>query len=859
MEDSQEALKALSGHCSAIDNDTLYVLSDSKLLSLPLQKNATVSEEAPPPQNVTEPACVKAGDALYVIGGSGTSDDYSGLQRYIFANSSWETLSPPADVLRTRTNHSVAYLEDSKDILVYAGSTDDAPSLLSSQTFLLSTQSPYIIDSFVSNAPPATEPILQRWNSSHAVMVGGETTNTGVWLFGAQDGWTRLGTNLSAPVDPSTRGILIDGSDGSKVLQLYDMSISPNTVSNIVLLDAGGETAPNGQTVNGSSSTSTSSSSSTSSSRKRKRDLTLSNWPAYNSTNAPTSTRTDCSIAQNSEGLVVMAGGNEDEPIILYNRDKNSWVDPDDFFGVKEQVPLKPSSTTSATSTASRTAEPAASTSAASGSGGLSAHDRMMKTLGITLGVLLGIAAIFIIALLLLRWRKMKAKRKAGYQQEKNAQDSNRMSFADRGASFMKEAGMSVEQLAPPNRDWAPGKDHSGHSSLAIITGKYSPSRNANHQTKASFESTAALVKKKTGMPSEKIEMMDIGDKSGGNGSKLAVPGAAVLNNNSLDPDTRAERKRSSGWSKYFATTQPTGPNGVSHIPSVYVKPGPSNTASSRESEYSQDGAASQNSRISTSVKVPPLDIDFAKIGDGHRLSKVATGSPHYFNSQDDFASRGSVDIAEGQRGLIVDPRRSQATSISSYGNRSTLDSTATSEFYNESGHTPWTPMSGNHGMISRDRDIGSSHSHERRTSSVYTATSYDPSGRRPSRGKGTGFFPGAGTTYVKPKSSRLNQSAPASPKLEMPRLPFAAKAGDVRDSTASDVTVFPDGKEADDDMAWARPPKAPFAGAKVGDVRDSTASDMTVFPGGVEDDKEHMKEGDAKPTNSDMSWVKLG
>lgn len=813
MEDSQETLKALSGHCSAIDNDTLYVLSDSKFISLPLQKNATATEETAPPQEVTDPACVKAGGDFYVIGGGGTADDYSGLQRYSFANSKWETIPQPVNVLQTRTNHSVSYLEDSREILVYAGSTDDAPSLLSSQTFTISTQPPYNIRSFVSQAPPATRPILQSWNSSHAIMVGGQETSTSVWLFGANDGWSQFGTKLSEPIEQSTRGILIDGSDGSKVLQLYGLETSPNTVSNVVLLNARGEVAPTGTTVKGT----------TSSSRKRKRDLTLDNWPAYNSTDAPTSTRTDCSIAQNAEGLVVMAGGSEDEPIVLYNREKNSWVDPDDFFGVKEQIPLIPSSTSSATSAASRTAKPSESSSAGAGAG-MSAHDRMMRTLGITLGVLFGIAAIFIIALLFLRWRKLKARRKAGYNKEKKGEDADRMSFADRGASFMKEAGMSVDDLAPPRHDWQPGKDHNQHSSLAIITGKYNPSRNTNHQPKASYESTAHLVKNKDGnmMPSEKFEMMDIGDKSAS--SKLAVPGAAVLKGNSLDPYTRAERKRSSGWSKYFATTQPTGPNGTSHIPSVYVKPG--NDDKRPVSDISAD--ESRSSEISNSV-LPPLD--FEKMGEGHRLSKVTTGSPHYFNSQDEFASRGSVDIPEGQRGLIIDPNDSRrslaATSISSYGNRSTVDSVATSEYYNESGHTPWTPMSGN--VTPRDVTAGAQQ-HERRTSSVYTANTYDR--RLPSRGKSTGFFPGSGTGYVKPPpKTKLGPSAmqieAENRDLAMPKAPFAmaGKMGDVRDSTASTVTVFPNGKAFD------------------GDEKED----------GVAGHKGHQA------TNSDMSWVKLG
>jgi hypothetical protein len=840
MEDSGEELKALGGHCSTINDDVLYLFTNTKLLSIPLEKNATVSEEAEP-QSATGSACVRvstggntADAAMYVIGGGDTPDDYSGLQRYFFSNGTWETLTPPVNILQTRTNHSVAYLEESEEILVYAGSTDDAPSLLSSQTFLISTQPPFNIRSFTSQAPPATRPILQPWNSSHAVMVGGESTNTGIWLFGPDQGWSQLsGTDLAEPLDSGAQGIVISNRDGSKVLQVYETNQSPNSVENIVLLEPFGLPAATGTTVGGGRSSS-------SSSRKRKRDLTLNDWPVYNSTNAPTSRRTDYSLAQNDDGLVVMAGGNERVPIIMYDRERNSWVDTEDIFGQKPLIPTSTSTSTSsrtATATPTRTTTLSATSSAASGGAGDggSSHDRTMRTLGITLGVLCGIAALFILILLYLRWRKMKAKKKDGYLQEKDGADPNRMSFADRGASFMKEAGMSADDLSRYDRDWNPSANQNAHSSLAIMTGKYGKFKANNNAPKASFESTAQLVKNKNGnfMPTDNVEMMDIGDKTpDGSTNNLAVPGVAILKGNTLDKDAKAERKRSSGWSKYFATTAPSRPNGLSHIPSAYIKPG---TSPIPESEYSGDERG-QVSRIPSSALVAPLDIDFQKTVDGQRLSHVASRSPAFFNSSDAFAIRGSSDLAEGQRGLIVDPndprRGSQATSISSYGNRSTMDSLATSEFCNESGHTPWTPMSGNPAVpaIDANRNVsGPVINHERRTSSVYTASAYDTDSRRPSRGKSAGFFPGTGVGYAKPPKIKLSHNA--SPTAD-----------------------------------WAAPPNAPFAAKPAGEIRDSTSSTVTVFPGVPSSYyAEQSKAGAQQPAakddtarNTDMSWLNL-
>jgi hypothetical protein len=906
----------LNGHCSAIHDNTLYVLSSTGVQSLRLKENATWSEEKAG-VSVTGSACVTAvpGDdasqaALYVIGGTAEDSSYNGLQRYFFSNRTWETLSPMANNLQDRTDHSAAYLSDSRSIVVYAGSQPDAPSYLSSQTFLIQTESPYNIESFISRAPPANQPILQPWNSSHAVLAGGSTLDNSVYTFEPSAGWQALGTNLSQPLAPGIRGTIVDGSDGSRVLETYDMTSSPNKVSQIVLLDAGGRTAATGQTV-GSSST-----------RKRKRDLTLDNWPSYNSTNAPTASRSDYSLAQSTDGLAVLAGGNAKAPVSLFDQTGNSWVDASKFFNGDDQQPLQPSSTSaSATATPTTSSEPSTTTTAAAApTGGLSPHDQMLRTLGITLGVLCGIAALFILALLFVRHRRTKKDKKSGYTDEDDEKQGNRMSFADRGASFMKEAGGSVLGLAPPSQNRYNDSQAGSHTSLAIIAGKFGNKRNTpSHATKGSMESTANLVRDKNGttIGGEPVEMLDVGDKKylavapvhkKPGTQNLPPPRINVLG--SSPEDEIVLRDRSSGWSRYFSTSQP---NDLTHIPSAYVI-----GRKSDGSEWQDSGHSSGVSRIPSSALVAPLDIDFSKTVDGQRLSNVVFASPAFSDSREDLARRGST--VDGQEGHIESADRplSSSNTASSY-DRSTMSS----DYYNgiSSANTPWTPVSNSYNNVAiQDRS--------RPTSSLYTNSVHEQ--RVPSRGARTqnsGFFPGSGTTaFNKPQKLRLGHAAsPTSdwasatgaakdtpllkqpppvaalaavhdrdstatvfphengnrwtanvPKdtpagaLQPPRAPGFAngdRAADTRDST---VTVFP----RDNGDAWTakssndlRPPQAPGMAAndngRPAEDRDST---VTVFPRGVPsayyanrpkeiDEHETRKH----PMSSDMSWVNLG
>ena len=303
--------------------------------------------------------------------------------------------------------------------------------------------------------------------------------------------------------------------------------------------------------------------------------------------------------------------------------------------------------------------------------------------------------------------------------------------------------------------------------------------------------------------------------------------------------DDRERRKRSSGWSKYFATSQPTGPNGLSHLPSAYAK---TNTQSDG-SLYSTD-RGSHPSHIPSSAIVPPLDIDFGKTIDGQRLSHVAMGSPSFNDSREDLARRGST-APEGQKGLIVDPKRprSHSESLTSSYNRSTMSSTMTTDFFADSA-TPWTPTSNSF----KDHLIS------RPPSSVYGPSEQ----RMPSRGKGAGFFPGSGSSY-RPQRSPKSKTGFSTSEIKPPKV----KPVDDRDST---VTVFPEGipsayysggdrgqqTKNGLSMSSMKPPKVPAA-----EGRDST---VTLFPRGVPSayysDRERSQQ--AKPVNSDLGWLNL-
>ena len=665
-------LVELSGHCSVVNNHTLYVYSPDALQALDLSEGAEW-KELPMGVSVTGGQCVKAipagGDArqamLYIVGGAvnetASSWNYPGLQRFSFANQTWEWVTPATQVTQNRQNHAATYLNASSSILVYSGSQATGDTGPSSETFLISTTPPFSVQAFSSTAPPTVGPMLMSWDESHAVMIGGDSQNKAVWTFSPDQDWQNVGVTLTQGIanQSQVQCTVVSGDDGSKVLETYDMSVNPNVVTRVALLNAGGAVASPGQIVGGPST-------------KRKRDLTINGWPSYNGTLAPTSTRSGFSIAQDANGLAIISGGNTKDPLCIFDQRANSWLNATELLG-GSQVTIQSEPTSSVSSSPVPSATSASCSSAAASSTVAAVAPvattgpgkaRMLTVLGATLGAIFGIAALLIILLLLLRWKRERRKRagKGGYVEK------DRLSFADRGAEFMSEAGGAVGHNYSASMN-------TSQSSLAIIAGRAGLTHKRGLGPLGSDASTAGLVTKKSPLGyAEPVEMSQIVEKVPPATEKRVQPAtqpSTFVDATPTGTTATLGRSRSSGWSRYFANNEATN---LAHMPS-----GRSTYTSDRTSAGSQSHYT--DSRITSQPRmVPALEV-FTKF-DGQRLSRVATGSPTLGDSREN--PPGQPMQAELARANSV------ASSLSSLNADENIAYTSTQD-----PAASWTPVSG--------------------------------------------------------------------------------------------------------------------------------------------------------------------
>jgi hypothetical protein len=441
----------LKNHCSILENNTLYVYSPDAFQILSLEKGAQWKQETNG-VSVTGATCVKGGvdgdntqSALYVIGGmaNSSSSSYPGLQRYSIQDKTWTTLTPVVPVTQNRINHGAAYMNASSAIVVYAGSQDGNPDL-STETFLIELYPPYRTQSYSSTGnPPTSQPIMLTYSEDHAVMVGGSSTNVNVFTFGPQEGWADLGVALTAPLPGQTDAqcALLTLDDGTKVLETFYLNQSPNLVTRTVIRNAGDLQASYGEFV-GAPTSSSAAPSSTAGSRKRKRQTYLSNYPTYNASNAPTTTRTGFSLAQDDNGLVTIVGGDTEDSIIIFNQDQNSWLNADQVLGSQSQTqtPLAGPTATSSSTVSSSTASAAASTGTGD-SNTPSGQSHSLTILGAVLGAICGLAAVLLIAMLWLRAIRRKRKLADRNNERTNSEYSLDNKKASEGAGF-EERGL---------------------------------------------------------------------------------------------------------------------------------------------------------------------------------------------------------------------------------------------------------------------------------------------------------------------------------------------------------------------------------------------------------------------------------
>lgn len=607
----------LERHCSVIHENTLYTFSPNGFASIPLRRNGTWTElkKGVP---VSGAACVRAGinghqqeEALYVIGGTGSPDDnFTGFQRYSFQKEEWETLrTPDPQVARNRTRHGAAYLKSSSSILLYAGDQKGSTTP-SAETYVIDTAAPYTVSSAerVDKASPANFPVLLPWNNRDVALVGGTRDGERIHIFKSVDRvWTDSEVTLAHAPPDDVKYALLNRPDGSKVLENFNMNASPNTVTSIALLNAGGKPARPGQIVGGPS-------------RKRKRDGAFNNFPPYGGQFASKTTRKDYSLAQGDNGLVVISSGRGTDSLAIFNQTSNSWLNSTKLFygDQSKQEILGPTTTSTSPPTSSST-----ESSAPAGSG--SSDSNVGTIVGATLGSVLGVAAILILILLFLR----REKTKRGAQGKDGSNDKDRLSFQDQGIEPLAQSAYPMAKSPVPMAN-------SSVDSLAIFSGK------AGEKSAEALGPSAAYGPRSyqpTHSPLSTIQ-------SSGNvtpANDKAFEAAAVGSH-------PGDRRTDEGWSKYFEDN-----NSATNLARMQSER--SVRHSDRSVNSSELGNPGPKENAWPMQTLTPLNFGF--LDSPTPLGQVVSGSPTTEHSPSGRDGRSLV-IPEGQSARI-----SSADSIS--------------------------------------------------------------------------------------------------------------------------------------------------------------------------------------------------
>ncbi|KAI0395809.1 hypothetical protein F5Y17DRAFT_465545 [Xylariaceae sp. FL0594] len=689
----------LTGGCTVIFNNTLYAYTGSAFQSLKLEEGAEW-KKLPGGQLVEGGVCVGSTPkdvstaGVFIVGGKSSDAEYPGLQKFTYSTGRWETIVPEATVTKDRVYHSATYLNSTESLLVYAGSADDSP-VFSQQTFTIGTSEPYGVLAYQSDiTPPGIAPLLLPWSETQAVLIGGNPWNTKVLLFdttayqnGVVGAWVDSGITLAEPLGKNTtliKATVIQGTDQSRHLYTFDLSTSPNTVNRTVLITAGGRpvtfAAPvrphgkNEKEIDAAVSIA-------------EQDLLESDWPRYNSTFAPKSTRRDYSIATDQNGLVVLSGGNDADALCMFNARANAWKDTEAVFGgartfSTQSTPTSASSSTAMTSptttftSTEAGAETTVPTSTTGPTGALPAVPDGTTTakasglppttiLGITLGSLFGSAIILAIVLLLLRRRQRKQNFvEIGHARRASGIPDNNEFFRDDIA----------EASGGRFRGHMQQDSQNSLSSMAIFLGK--PQKSAM-QRKGSGEKTRESHggvynrdwKSSISRPQARLATT----QSAFNGEEKAVsPPEPAQPKPRARPNANreSEMRRSSGWNRYWS-------GGSASILGFGGK-------SQRDTQVSEDSSrySDVNRLTQDSATVLPLQVN-------------VEGRPsfHCVNSGSPTVSQYDPKISQGQSGKIVERPVSAVSAVSTASVVSYVSSAGYSSGIPPSVHEAWDPM----------------------------------------------------------------------------------------------------------------------------------------------------------------------
>ncbi|KAI1821751.1 hypothetical protein F4861DRAFT_444061 [Xylaria intraflava] len=672
-----EPLVPLTGGCTVIFDNTLYSYSAAGFQSLKLTEGAAW-EMLPGGVSVDGGVCVGSTPnnistaGLFIVGGKSSDANYAGLQKFTYSMGEWETITPQVPVTKNRVYHSAAYLNSTQSLLVYAGSTDEDMGL-SQQTFSIGTSEPYGVLAYQSDiSPPGVAPLLLPWSETQVALIGGSPWNTQVALFdttavsanGVPGAWVSSGITLAEPLPKNTtvvKGVIIEGDDGSKHLFTFDPTTSPNMVNRTVLLGTNGTPVTQASPV--SPGVARREAEGGEEATINERDLLAGNWPPYNSTLAPTLVRTDYAVATDPSGLVVISGGNTDQPLCIFNAKANSWENSAEVLGaepisvqsVSSADSISASSSLSETSVASTVTSAASTTDTASTTDATSTTDVASSTdavsatsagttgntvtraasmptastaaaapakhgltsnavLGITLGSVFGAIILVALVILLMKCRQRKRTHaEAGHA---------------RRASGMPQQDVSHEDLPPVSSGYLRGHGHQNSqgslSSLAIFGNPLKPTLRKGSSERKRMSGGSAYSKEMKYTISRPQPQPQMSTQP----AFLTRTGQAPLPPQPVQPkprtrqavDSIAVARRSSGWNRYWSG----GSSSIMGI-SGNRKSRPETEISYESSQYSDTHRLTQDS-----ATVPPLYVPVEGRPSMHHVSAGSPTISHY-------------------------------------------------------------------------------------------------------------------------------------------------------------------------------------------------------------------------------------
>ncbi|KAI5780460.1 hypothetical protein EDC01DRAFT_668174, partial [Geopyxis carbonaria] len=550
---------------------------------------------------------------------------FMGLQRWIFGQKKWETIKLESPVTYNLVNHGAAFLSSTASIIVFAGSKYPNIDTPSADTYVIDTVTRSVVA--LPGQTSLLAPLVLQWGTDGALIIGGDADNTNLLSYSPSSSFSTLKAKLKSgiPRNGQAGASLIDGDDGSRMLITYDLTTSPATVNEQMVLGAGGQLLKRASGANPASSTDS--------------ELTVDNWPTYNKTGAVTGTISGAAVA--SEGdMVVISGVNDKEPLALFNARKNSWENADDVLDADPKLnqkikklsvssstssSAKPSATKSSIETSSISSTVPTASASATGdatvgttSSGSNTHGDLttVQLLFVVLGSILG--AAILLACIFFFLKKRRERRTVLLAKGERRE---RLSFQDRGASFMKEAGGSV---SPHTATFARPFAH-----------------NPNTDSWSQVQQTANRVNGLNGGAAPINTYSSLGNYNDGP-TVQAIGGQGVLMTPTMNGPhpAAAERgmaapvfgkERSSGWSKYFSGTSATNLVGAGMQPNTnYPSTGHSSTYTDASPYGTQKGFQSLHHPNPYLHNAGPGIVAGGMVGGGTAFNRPASNGPEH-------------------------------------------------------------------------------------------------------------------------------------------------------------------------------------------------------------------------------------